>query len=953
MEMPDKVFGMFEQASNGYIGITTFSGEKASTRFFHASKREEAWIYALEQNKQQKNVHFAVKSYSDVPTEGRGKANDPGYHAFTWLDLDYGTEGHKSSKNPPTQEDAMDLLRSFALPPSLITFTGHGLQAFWLFKLPIDATNEEGRKIASNVVKSLQNTFAVLAAKKGWQVDKTSDLARLMRVPGTVNWKDPNKPVQGSILEYSPDRRYSVEEILAACPHKESRQAIRQSRATNDRQATAAESAIIPVSRRNATLTSLAGTMRRRGMSYEAILAALLEVNDKQCEEPLDVAEVETIARSVTRYEPGESDADRTAEAEAVVDELLPRIALDPSQVFSPEVIQALAILMVGDSAAYSKAKMNLKKVANHSLPLKELEMAVRNAARVLKESRQTALRGDANEQVFERLPYVLEMPQGYAMTNGGVFSKGRDADQLIFPAPVTLARRFRNPHSSLEMVELIFRYRDAERRVAAERSVVFSRHKIMELADSGLPVTSENAKGLVVFLSEVERINAIPLVDCAARLGWIGDGAILPWDADAVYLDSRGFEDTVAGFGEKGTMKEWIALTAPVRASMSGRTLLAAAYASPMVSLVGARTSGIMLWGGSQAGKTAALKAAVSIYGHPDKLMLNMFATRVSLEQQASFMHHLPMYIDERQLAGNDQALEQLVYMISGGAGKGRGRKNGGVQTRGRWDTLALITGEFPISTDSSAAGVRGRLLELNVTKVVESEVGTLLHRDLPKQYGTAGPIFLNVLKNNAGTIRQRYDSWLDRITHEFPEISGSHAALLALLGLADEIAAVAVYGEDAESAAASAWAFVQELAAHVVTTAELDDAERAKKWLISRYVENAHKFEAEEGHPAYEYGAMLCGVLQIAPGVLSRFLREGGFNVSRSRADFAQRGWLKQFRDRDGRLTDQNYGKCAGHGADKRGYWNYLAFPEWAPTAEEKEKLGVTPSIPLEAVN
>ena len=135
-----------------------------------------------------------------------------------------------------------------------------------------------------------------------------------MRVPGTVNWKDPNKPVQGSILEYSPDCRYSVEEILAACPHKESPQAIRQSRATNDRQATAAESAIIPVSRRNATLTSLAGTMRRRGMSFEAILAALLEVNDRQCEEPLDVAEVETIARSVVRYEPEESDADRTAD---------------------------------------------------------------------------------------------------------------------------------------------------------------------------------------------------------------------------------------------------------------------------------------------------------------------------------------------------------------------------------------------------------------------------------------------------------------------------------------------------------------------------------------------------------------------------------------------------------------------------------------------------------------
>lgn len=953
MEMPDAIFGMFEHVGEGYIGITTFQDGPRETKFFPVSKLEEALIYAFEQNKQRKNVHFAVKSFSDVPTMGRGKANDAGYHGFVWLDLDYGVDGHKSTENPPTREDALALLRSFVLPPSMIIFTGHGLQAFWFFDVPIDATNEEGRRLASNVVKSLQSTFTELAAKKGWQVDKTSDLARLMRVPGTVNWKDPNKPVQGRILEYSPDRRYSVEEILAACPHKESPQAIRQSRAKNDCQATAAESAIIPVSRRNATLTSLAGTMRRRGMSGEAIQAALLEENTKRCEEPLDDAEVEAIARSVTRYEPGESDADRTAGAEAVVDGMLPQIALDPSQVFSPEAIQALAFLMLGDSAAYCKAKMKLKKVAKNSLPLKELEMAVRGAARALRESRRTALQEDANEKVFDRLRYDLKIPQGYAMTSDGVFLKGRDADQLIFPAPVTLARRFRNPHSGLEMVELIFRYRDAERRVAAERSVVFSRHKIMELADSGLPVTSENAKALVVYLSEVERINEIPLVDCAARLGWIGDGAILPWDAAAAYLDARGFEETVAGFGEKGTLQEWIALTAPVRASMPGRTLLAASYASPMVSLVGARTSGVMLWGGSQAGKTAALKAAVSIYGHPEKLMLNMYATRVSLEQQASFLHNLPVSIDERQLAGNDQALEQLVYMLSGGAGKGRGRKNGGVQARGNWENLALITGEFPISSDSSAAGVRGRLLEINVTKVVDNAAGVRLHRELPKQYGTAGLVFIGALKNNAAAIRQRYDEWLNRTTHAFAAISGSHAALLALLGLADEIASVAVHGEDAEAAAKSAWNFVQAIAAHVVTTAEMDDAERAKKWVISRYVENAHKFEAEENRPGYEFGAMLCGVLQIAPSVLSRFLREGGFNVARSRADFAQRGWLKQFLERDGRLTDQNYGKCAGHGADKRGYWNYLVFPEWAPTAEEQDQLGIAPPIPPEAVN
>jgi putative DNA primase/helicase len=55
---------------------------------------------------------------------------------------------------------------------------------------------------------------------------------------------------------------------------------------------------------RNATLTSLAGTMRRRGMTFESIGAALKEENSGRCEPALDEREVEAIARSVSKYEP-------------------------------------------------------------------------------------------------------------------------------------------------------------------------------------------------------------------------------------------------------------------------------------------------------------------------------------------------------------------------------------------------------------------------------------------------------------------------------------------------------------------------------------------------------------------------------------------------------------------------------------------------------------------------
>jgi hypothetical protein len=55
---------------------------------------------------------------------------------------------------------------------------------------------------------------------------------------------------------------------------------------------------------RNVTLTSLAGSMRRRGASEEAILAALLAENSKRCDPPLPEDEVSRIAASVSRYSP-------------------------------------------------------------------------------------------------------------------------------------------------------------------------------------------------------------------------------------------------------------------------------------------------------------------------------------------------------------------------------------------------------------------------------------------------------------------------------------------------------------------------------------------------------------------------------------------------------------------------------------------------------------------------
>jgi len=70
---------------------------------------------------------------------------------------------------------------------------------------------------------------------------------------------------------------------------------------------TTASGLAIAEGHRNTALARLAGTMRRAGMTYAEILAALRQVNTDRCRPPLPAGEVERIAASVARYEPDQA----------------------------------------------------------------------------------------------------------------------------------------------------------------------------------------------------------------------------------------------------------------------------------------------------------------------------------------------------------------------------------------------------------------------------------------------------------------------------------------------------------------------------------------------------------------------------------------------------------------------------------------------------------------------
>jgi hypothetical protein len=127
---------------------------------------------------------------------GSGKASNtlPGLAAWTDLDFRDFPEGPWECRNQ---------LAAFPLPPTAVVFSGHGLHAYWFMKEPA----------APDVLVGLSARLA-----KALGGDHVADAARILRLPGTPNQKDPEDPQQATVESLDLDRRYDPGDFDAILP---------------------------------------------------------------------------------------------------------------------------------------------------------------------------------------------------------------------------------------------------------------------------------------------------------------------------------------------------------------------------------------------------------------------------------------------------------------------------------------------------------------------------------------------------------------------------------------------------------------------------------------------------------------------------------------------------------------------------------------------------------------
>ncbi len=132
-----------------------------------------------------------------LPGKRRGDKGDlllaPGF----WCDLD-------CSKTDYPLLEAYSHLTNFRHKPTIITFSGGGLQAFWLFDTPADvSTADKAEQFKAAALRFFKPLFEALPS----DVVDTSVLeaARVMRLPGTVNRKPDRYGAVARIIYHNGD----------------------------------------------------------------------------------------------------------------------------------------------------------------------------------------------------------------------------------------------------------------------------------------------------------------------------------------------------------------------------------------------------------------------------------------------------------------------------------------------------------------------------------------------------------------------------------------------------------------------------------------------------------------------------------------------------------------------------------------------------------------------------
>ena len=485
---------------------------------------------------------------------------------------------------------------------------------------------------------------------------------------------------------------------------------------------------------------------------------------------------------------------------------------------------------------------------------------ALRNRARILKRSREfsSVLQSffkDYQQKMMERgnvtqfTEQPIELQCGpWKATDLGVTmqkfdSRGMPVQLTACMHPILPIEILKNVDTGEERVRLAYFKYGTWNQVTVNREVCADNTMIVKvLSKIGVEVTSENAKYLVRYISDCIGMNPAKLAPTRSinRLGWCGN-EFMPYADDIVYDGDKEYDPIFQNIRESGSFEVWKEHCGILRQNKVVRLAFAASFGSALIEILRILPFVFHIWSGeSGTCKTVAIMAAMSIWGNPKMggLVKTMNTTKVGIMRTSAFLYSIPYAGDELQTMKDKWTtnFDQLIYQITEGIDRGRGRASGGVEETKTWHNSYLFTGEEPVTKSNSRAGSKNRVIEIEAEEKL-LEDGNYTVSVLTENYGHAGKLLVKYLQNTESKkLQEEYKKYFDAMCKL--DTTEKQAMAMACMLVADRILTDVIFKDETALN-------VKDVEKYLRSAKEVDVAERSYQMVLNWIAKNPVRFQ------------------------------------------------------------------------------------------------------------
>lgn len=607
--------------------------------------------------------------------------------------------------------EVLGRIGDLSLRPSVVVNSGFGYHVYYIFHTPLRA----GRLMVwSELMPCLRDAC---------YTDAKISLSQVMRLPGTLNIKEPH-PVPCEIVEeHSSWTRYSTEEVREALESRFASGGTGRARGSVSTRG-------LPFPQPGPSLDAL----RQRGVSPDLIKAV------------------------VTGHIPSGSNSayDGSSGRDFWVASMLFEEGL------GDEEIKAIFRAHPHGCGSSWAQKKDGEKYLNATLRKVRERYLDRSSLAAPHESRP----GGQDDFVGGLLPpsYTLG-DDGALWFNPPVADTDKRAARpvKVSDSVLRIAEIQENIDTGQISLAVTFEYLGRRRSTLLQRAQMSNpRQLISALAGEGAPVSANNARLVVSYLTAYEHAFASTIhrksVTSRFGRGRANGPFFFPGLNSATEFAPLASGDAAlyrAYASRHGSLTGWLDVMHALsdEALMIPQTAVLAAFVPPLQRRLQIPNFILDLHGDTSTGKSTALKLAASAYGRPydpDSLILQWMNTQAAVEHVAGVCGELPIFLDDAQHCPAELK-RSVIYMIANGRGKGRGVRSGGVVETATWHTVALSTSEEPLHEASPHEGARGRILPLGgATSPFPRDSAALvqgLEHAVAVNHGHAGAAFIRHL--------------------------------------------------------------------------------------------------------------------------------------------------------------------------------------------------------------